>query len=173
MISSIRAAIRALVAPSHRINCPRRTWRWVISELHRRGEDCHEAGVFLLGCERRGQHQVTDAVFYDDLDPEAYATGVCVLRGEAFAALWALCRKKKLTVVADVHTHPRAAFQSESDRTNPMVARAGHVAIIVPDFAARLPRAHELGVYEYVGDHRWLNRTHPKTRNFVYMGFWS
>lgn len=32
-----------------------------------------------------------------------------------------------MMVVADVHTHPGRAFQSESDRTNPMVARAGHI----------------------------------------------
>ncbi|MBN9523424.1 Mov34/MPN/PAD-1 family protein [bacterium] len=161
------------MAPSHRINCPRKTWRWVIGELHRRGENSHEAGAFLLGCERWGRLQVTDAVFYDELDPAAYATGVCVLHGEAFAALWALCRKRKLTVLADVHTHPRAAFQSESDRTNPMVARAGHVAIIVPNFAAGQPRASELGVFEYRGDHRWRDRTHPTTRNYLYTGFWS
>jgi proteasome lid subunit RPN8/RPN11 len=173
MISSIKAAIRAFVAPDHRINCPRRTWLWLLGELRRRGKSRHESGVFLLGYERRGRHQVTDAVFYDELDPHAYSTGVCVLRGEAFAALWALCRKRQLTVVADVHTHPGCAFQSESDRTNPMVARAGHVAIIVPDFASRVPRAHELGVFEYLGDHQWVDRTHPKTRSFIYTGLWS
>lgn len=173
MIFSIKAAIRAFVAPSHRINCSRRKWRWILGELERRGGNRHEAGVFLLGIERGKRKEVTDAVFYDDLDPEAYSTGVCVLRGESFAKLWEMCRERKLTVVADVHTHPGAAYQSESDRTNPMVARAGHVAIIVPNFAAMPCRADQLGVYEYRGNHEWSTRTHPRTRHYFYTGFWS
>lgn len=173
MISSIKAAIRALVVPDHRISCRGRTWRRIVRELQRRGENWHEAGVFLIGRERRGRYEVADVVFYDELDAGAYSTGVCVLQGPAFAKLWAMCREQRMTVVADVHTHPGVAFQSESDRTNPMVARAGHVAIIVPNFAARTPRATELGVYEYRGNHEWIDRTHPKARSFFYTGFWS
>ncbi len=173
MIYSIKAAIRAFVAPSHRINFPRSSWRWLINELYRRGKNRHEAGAFLLGCERGERLEVIETVFYDDLDPDAYATGVCVLHGEAFAKLWSICRERQLTVVADVHTHPGAAFQSESDRTNPMVARAGHIAIIVPQFARSVPSAQDLGVYEYCGDHKWNDRTHPRSKNYFYCGFWS
>ncbi len=54
-----------------------------------------------------------------------------------------------------------------------MVARSGHIAIIVPDFAAWPIVAGRLGIYEYRGQHEWTDRTHPKTRNFFYTGFWS
>jgi hypothetical protein len=170
---SIKTAIRAFVAPKHRINCPSRTWRRIVGELERRGQQRHESGVFLLGFEYGGRREVTDAVFYDDLDPDAYASGVCILHGDAFAKLWALCREKKLTVVADVHTHPGAALQSFSDKTNPMVARSGHIAIIVPNYATWPIRADRLGIYEYRGQHEWIDRTHPRSRNFFYTGFWS
>ncbi len=173
MIFSIKAAIRAFVAPEYRINCYSRKWRWIVSELERRGQKQHEAGVFLLGFEHRGRLEVTDSVFYDELDPGAYSSGVCVLQGDAFAKLWAICRQKRLTVVADVHTHPGAACQSASDKANPMVARAGHIAIIVPNFATGPFRADQLGIYEYRGNHEWIDRTHPKTRNYYYTGFWS
>jgi hypothetical protein len=102
---------------------------------------------------------VQTAVFYDELDPEAYVTGVCVLNGDAFAKLWALCRARKLTVVGDAHTHGGAGIQSDPDRTNPMVARTGHIAIIVPDFARWPIRRHRLGVYEYRGQHEWTDRS--------------
>src|ERR1035437_3100095 len=130
MSFSTKAIIRAFVAPDHRLTCPSRMWRQVVAELERRGRRRHESGVFLLGIERGERREVREAVFYDDLDPQAYATGVCVLHGDAFAKLWAICRSKKLTVVADAHTHPIAAFQSPSDKANPMIARAGHIAII-------------------------------------------
>src|SRR6202043_3358208 len=135
--------------------CPSGYWRQIVGELYRRGENQHEAGGFLLGTVREGRREVQAAVYYDDLDAEAYATGVCVLHGDAFAKLWAECRKRKLTVIGDVHTHGGAAYQSGSDKTNPMVARAGHIAIIVPDFVAWPIAPERLGIYEYRGQHEW------------------
>ncbi|HUO88161.1 MAG TPA: Mov34/MPN/PAD-1 family protein [Rhizomicrobium sp.] len=173
MSFSIKATIRALVAPDHRITCNARLWRQIVRELERRGRRRHESGAFLLGQEVNGRREVTDTVYYDELDANAYASGVCALRGDAFAKLWAECRKRKLTVVADIHTHGGAAYQSSSDKANPMVARHGHVAIIVPEFAAWPIQAERLGIYEYRGQHEWTDRTHPKARRFLYTGFWS
>jgi hypothetical protein len=173
MTFSIRTTIRALVAPDHRISCSRRMWKRVLKELESRGEGFHEAGVFLLGIERDGRRQVKDTIFYDELDPSVYDTGVCVLHGDAFAALWALCRERGLTVVADIHTHGLAARQSHDDRTNPMVARAGHVAIIVPNLARPPIESAALGIYEYRGKHEWTNRSESPADRFFYVGLWS
>lgn len=173
MSFSIKAIIRALVAPKHRLICPARMWSHILAELERRGEQSHESGVFLLGLERDGRREIQDAVFYDDLDPEAYATGVCVLHGGAFAQLWATCRNRKLTVVADAHTHPREAFQSSSDKANPMVAQPGHIAIIVPYFARRPIVSRQLRIYEYCGQHNWIDRSPRKAPGYFYTGLWS
>jgi proteasome lid subunit RPN8/RPN11 len=145
-------------------------WNQILAELAQRGEGCHEAGVFLLGVERGGRREVQDVVFYDDLDPEAYATGVCVLHGDAFAKLWATCRKKKMTVVADAHTHPGEAFQSSSDKANPMVARPGHIAIIIPNYARQPIRPRQIRIYEYCGQHEWIDRSPAKAPGFFYAG---
>ncbi len=144
-----------------------------MAELRRRGHNRHESGVFLLGRAKCGRRIAMEAVYYDELDPSAYATGVCILKADAFAKLWALCRARSLTVVADIHTHPGAAFQSGSDRLNPMIARAGHIAIIVPEFASAPVRFEQVGVYEYLGEHRWKNVGHNHTRRYLYSGFWS
>ena len=62
------------------------------SNGHRRGRNRHESGAFLLGHEHGGPRVALDVVFYDDLDPQAYASGVCILKADAFSKLWALCR---------------------------------------------------------------------------------
>ena len=173
MTFSIRTTIRALVAPEHRINCPRQLWDSIMSELERRGEGSHESGAFLLGSRNGRRSTICDTVFYDDLDPAAYDTGACILRGDAFAKLWGICRERGLTVVADVHTHGRDATQSYADRMNPMIARVGHIAIIVPDLA-RLPiNITTLGLYEFRGNYDWTNHSGAAGKNFLYMGFWS
>jgi hypothetical protein len=173
MIFSLKTTIRAFAAPEHRISCPRRLWNAILRELDRRGERRHEAGVFLLGVEKVRRLEVRDVAFYDDLDPDAYKTGVCVLHGDAFAKLWAVCRERGLTVVADVHTHGAAAVQSHSDRTHPMVARAGHIAIIVPNMARRPIQHAALGIYEYCGQHEWTNRSGKNAKTYFYVGLWS
>ena len=173
MISSIKSIIRALVAPSHRISLPGPLWRKLFDELERRGENRHESGAFLLGVRQGERREVIDVVFYEDLDKDAYSTGVCILHAPAFARLWNLCRERKLTVLGDVHTHPGLSHQSSSDRTNPMVARGGHVAIIVPNFAATPADITQLGIYEYRGNHRWFDRSSRNSGRFLYVGMWS
>ncbi|MEH0292493.1 hypothetical protein V6R98_09820 [Agrobacterium sp. CCNWLW71] len=173
MTFSIRAIIRAFVAPNHAIRCAPGIWNQVLGELERRGGDRHEAGAFLLGMISGDKRCILSAVYYDDLDPAAYDSGVCILHGDAFSRLWAICRSRGLTVVADVHTHPGEAGQSGSDRTNPMVARAGHVALIVPNFARSPVRMSEVGVYQYLGDHQWINKSGSHQTNFFYVGKWS
>lgn len=170
---SIKATIRAFAAPEHQISCSRKLWEHILAQLDRRGERCHESGAFLLGLQSQGRFEVSDFVFYDELDARAYDTGVCVLGGSAFAKLWAHCRKCALTVVADVHTHPGSARQSDTDRQNPMVARAGHIAIIVPHYAIPPVKPTALGIYEYHGSHEWTHHNGNGRDRFFYVGLWS
>jgi proteasome lid subunit RPN8/RPN11 len=173
MTFSIRTITRALLRRNRGLRISATRWRGLIAELDRRGERRHEAGAFLLGYREGDLRTVTDIVFYDELDPASYSTGVCVLHAPAFAALWSICRKRGLTVVGDVHTHGRGASQSEADRTNPMVAREGHIAIIVPNFAMGRPARSTLGIYEYRGDHAWTRHSGSGARRFLHNDFWS
>jgi hypothetical protein len=166
MTFSTRATTPVFAAPDFRLRCSHELWTQTLSELARRGEDRHEAGAFLLGDVQRQRRDVREVVYYDELDSAAYDTGACVLYGDAFARLWAIARQKQLTIVGDVHTHFGRALQSFEDRTNPMVARAGHIALIVPYFA-RPPVLHEaLGVYEYRGNHEWIDHSGVRARRF-------
>ncbi|WP_426129689.1 hypothetical protein [Pararhizobium sp. PWRC1-1] len=173
MTFSIKAIIRAFVAPRHRIRCSPERWNEILSELDRRGERRHEAGAFLLGTITGEKRNVVDVIYYDDLDASAYESGVCILYGDAFSRLWAICRTRRLTVVADIHTHPGGARQSWSDKTNPMVARAGHVALIVPNFSQAPINMSELGIYQYRGDHQWTDNSGGHRAQFFYTGMWS
>jgi proteasome lid subunit RPN8/RPN11 len=170
---SIKAIIRARVVPRLRLSCAKRLWNDILAELERRGGSRHEAGVFLLGKVRGGHREVQAVIFYDDLDSEVYSSGVCVLHGDAFAKLWAVCREKKLTVVADAHTHPGGAFQSSSDKANPMVACPGHIAIIIPNYAQAPVNPRSIRIYEYCGHHDWTDRSPSSAPGFLYTGFWS
>lgn len=142
-------------------------WETLLAELCRRTEGHHESGAFLLGLADDKGRRVTQIVYYDDLDPNAYESGVVIMHAPSFGKLWDLCRESKLSVVADIHIHPEEAFQSFSDRDNPMIAQRGHLALIVPNFACAPMRLETLGFFEYQGAHRWRDLSGKRITRFL------
>ncbi len=173
MSFSIRAIIRAFVAPNHHLSCTTRIWQAGLAELWKRGEGYHESGAFLLGIRTGMRRRVERFVYYDDLDPDCLKAGIVVFDGAYYGRLWELCRELRLEVVADVHTHPGGVCQSMSDRQNPMIAVPGHIAIIVPNLARQAVSARELGIYEYLGNHWWHDHTGILAQRFFYIGRWG
>jgi hypothetical protein len=131
----------------------RRRWKLLLAELRKRGDGRRESGAFLLA--DRDRHRVTAVAFYDDLDANCLTGGIS-FGSSGFTELWRICGAEDLTVVADVHTHPgQWVEQSEIDATNPMIARVGHVAMIVPSYG-RAERPQECGLHIYLGSRRWI-----------------
>lgn len=145
----------AAVRPDPCLRLTRQLWTELTNELSRRTEGYHESGAFLMGRKSEYGRRTTDVIYYDELDPNAYVSGVCILHADAFGRLWERCATLGLTVVADIHVHPRGAGQSRADRENPMIARPGHLALILPLMARTPVRTWSVGVYEYLGDHQW------------------
>jgi proteasome lid subunit RPN8/RPN11 len=136
--------------------CSRDLWQRLILSLRERGlQGRRESGAFLLGTRSEGQSQVLDFALYDDLDPGSLDRGIVHFDGRYYGALWELCRRSGHMVVADVHTHPFGTRQSESDREHPMIAACGHIALIIPRFARRMPSLRQIGMYRYLGARRW------------------
>ena len=150
-----------------KLTIPSAVWQPLLGELHRRTGERHESGAFLLGHLGEKGRRVVDAVYYDDLDPDAYRTGIVVMHAASFGMLWDRCRSNGLSVVADIHVHPRAAFQSRADAENPMIATTGHLALIVPSFAQPQVMLERLGFFEYRGNHRWRSLGGPQITRFL------
>jgi proteasome lid subunit RPN8/RPN11 len=168
---SIAETIRRLLVPRHELSCSWWRWRQLSAGLRIRGRGVRESGAFLLGTrDAAGPRRIVDFVLYDDLDPHALDTGIVRLDGRHFGKLWDLCKARGLTVVADVHTHPGGAAQSGSDRAHPIIARAGHLALIVPNFAAAPVRRKALGIYRYASGGQWDTIASERRRDFFHIG---
>lgn len=137
-------------------------WMSLMSQLRRRGNNERESGAFLLS--RQGSKKITKFICYDDLDPTALDSGIVVFHGECFVPLWEFCRRKRMRVIADIHTHPTQwTGQSESDRTHPMIGQKGHVSLIAPNYARENRTSiRGVGMYEYAGNHEWVDCSHLK-----------
>lgn len=168
---SIAAITRRLLAPKHELSCSWWYWRRLLTQLRERGRGIRESGAFLLGTkDAAGRRRIIDHLLYDDLDPHALDTGIVRLDGRYFGRLWDLCKVRSLTVVADVHTHPEGAGQSGSDQAHPIIARSGHLALIVPNFANASVNRQVIGIYRYGGGGRWETIPAERHREFFHIG---
>ncbi len=168
---SIPRIMSRLCAPQHRLACSWALWRRLLNGLRQRGNGAtRESGAFLLGERQDGRARISDFVLYDDLDPHCLDTGIVRFDGCYYDSLWKLCRERGTAVVADVHVHPAGAYQSGSDRENPMISRAEHVALIIPNFAAPPVRRSGVGIYEYQGGKVWRAIAPGKRASFFHIG---
>jgi proteasome lid subunit RPN8/RPN11 len=146
----------------------RSEWDAMITELRRRGHGRRESGAFLLADRDGVPTTVTRVVYLDDLDPNCLTGGIS-FDGLAYSKLWDICDAENRRVIGDVHTHPGAGVrQSPIDAANPMVAQAGHIALIVPHFAMRAIKPTAVGVHRYDGE-RWLTWTGRQAEHRVFV----
>lgn len=141
-------------------------WWSLMRGLRQRGGGVRESGAFLLGRRAGTVGRIEAILYYDDVDPNALTTGIVRLSGRAMNQVWERCANEGLELLADVHTHPGGAEQSQSDRDHPMSVLAGHIAIIVPNFAATAFNLQAVGHYRYLGSRRWLTAAPPRFRLF-------
>jgi proteasome lid subunit RPN8/RPN11 len=168
---SIAETIRRLCAPKHSLSCSWFLWRQLLVDLQRRGRNGkRESGAFLLGSQSAGCARINQFVLYDDLDPKCLDTGMVRFDGHYFGKLWDICKQRGISVVADVHTHPEGSWQSDSDRAHPMISASGHIALIVPHFAAPPVDRSQIGIYRYEGSKRWSAVPEDKRRTFLHIG---
>lgn len=167
----IVATTRRLIAPHHELSCPWWIWRQLLAALRVRGRGVRESGAFLLG--RRdvaGRAHIETFVLYDQLDPNAFDSGIIRFGGRYFGALWERCRRTSTTVVADVHTHPGGFAQSRSDQAHPMITQPNHMALIVPHFAVGAYTAANIGIYQYLGQGQWRTVPGRKCASVFHIG---
>lgn len=140
------------------LEVPAKLYEQLIQDLASSGRGVRESGAFLLGTIDSRIRKVSSYLMYETIAPGSSCEHDYVaLTGQEMAAAWDHCYRVGLEVVADVHTHPLGPAQSISDRAHPMVSVAGHVALIVPQFAMQGPTPADLGVHIFHGDSRWTS----------------
>lgn len=169
----IRRNIRGLVAPSHKISMPSAIWIDLVVELERRGNGVRESGAFLLGNIASGRREVVAFIPYDDLEPGCLDTGYINFTSAGYRKLWRRLKECGLQVVGDIHTHPGRPIQSGIDRNNPMMPNAGHIALILANYAEDSPTPANAALYIFKGNRQWESYHPGQSGKKFYVGFWS
>jgi proteasome lid subunit RPN8/RPN11 len=138
-----------------RLKIAKPIWDGLLQELKIRGDAQRESGAYLLGSMQSGM--ITDFICFDDLDPHCLEKGYIIFDSSGFVPLWQRCNERNLSVLADVHTHPRRwTGLSDLDIEHPMVHQKGHIGLIIPNYAMGSHKDLKgIGVHEYLGSKKW------------------
>lgn len=61
-----------------------------------------------------------------------------------------------LDLIGQIHSHPGAAYHSDTDDAYPIVTVTGGISVVVPNFATGRLKLSEWAVYRLVSDQGWL-----------------
>lgn len=144
------------MSESYNITLSKALWQETIHGLHVRGMGKKETACIWAGHRRPIQNEVKEVIFLDDI------AGV-VGRGmhhrvptSAIDKLFFTLREKGLSIIADLHTHPRDwVGLSWIDMEHPLEYRIGFLMIVLPYYASIDVQLEDIGVHEYQGDGRW------------------
>ena len=142
-------------------------WQATLAHLRQQGAGVRESGGFLLGKVQRDRRVATHFLPYEQLQHDALQADFVHLSAASFGRLWAYCADHDLDVVAAGHPPRYGAGHSRSDSDNPMLAIAGHLALIVPHFAQGPVHLEDVGLYLYQGAHRWQRFRGPPVTTLI------
>ena len=75
--------------------------------------------------------------------------------------------QNKMTLVAQIHSHPHEAYHSDTDDRYPIVAVQGGLSIVIPDFAFGPPSIDLWAVYRLAPTGNWLQIPSIKLKNII------
>jgi hypothetical protein len=83
--------------------------------------------------------------------------GVCVtVDGAELFRLNVHLYESKLELIAQLHTHPDAAYHSETDDSYPIATQTGALSIVIPDFAEAPFAISGCAIYRLQAGRRWV-----------------
>lgn len=98
------------------------------------------------------------------------AGGVCVSVGaEELHRINVWLYKHKLTLIAQLHSHPTNAFHSETDDSFPIVTTVGGFSIVVPNFARQQIRPNDCAVYRLLPQQGWVRMVARDVRETIFV----
>lgn len=72
-----------------------------------------------------------------------------------------------MQLIAQIHSHPREAYHSETDDEYPIVTVLGGISIVVPDFAQGGFNFSEWAVYRYLPKTKWTALTEEQKKSLI------
>ena len=138
-----------------RVVVPREIANQVHDYLRLVGRNGHEGIGFWAGVLRERIGTVGAALVPRQLSGQVGRGLAVVVSGEDLFLMNVWLHEHGMRLIAQVHSHPTDAYHSETDEAYPVLAEAGGLSIVVPDFARAPFSLDASAVYRLGADGRW------------------
>ena len=123
--------------------------------LRQSGRRGHEGVGFWVGEPVGTQFEVRAAYI-----PKQHAGGLdggclVLIEGDELFAMNVWLHSHRMTIIAQLHSHPAAAYHSDTDEDFPVMTREGGLSIVIPDYAASEFSLGAAVVYRMRQDAQW------------------
>lgn len=75
--------------------------------------------------------------------------------------------ENKMSLIAQIHSHPGRAFHSSTDDAYPIVATVGGISIVVPDFASREMEISTWAVFRLSEENEWVELSSTEKNQLI------
>lgn len=124
--------------------------------LQRMGQLANE-GFALWAGDVRGEDFLVQETIIPNQRAVRTATGMCVtVDGNELHRINVWLYEHRMTLVAQLHSHPSDAYHSETDDTYPIATASGSVSIVVPNFAQTNFSLTECAIYRLLPECGWV-----------------
>jgi len=149
------------------VRAPRHAVETAHSFLRRVGRQSMEGFALWVGRLEGDTFVITDAVI-----PAQKALrlpdGVCVTVGsEELHRLNVWLYQQGLTLLAQLHSHPGAAYHSDTDDTFPIATAVGSLSLVIPDFARSPYALSECAVYRLTRSGGWASLSSDEVSRLI------
>lgn len=151
--------------PGRKLYIPEHIWNQSLSSLSRYRQYNSEGLVYWGGIIGADESTLVTSLFHVNHAPQGWRVkpeSITVKR------LLRCLRARDEKLVAQVHSHPGAAFHSPGDDTLAISFHPGLISIVVPNFAAGVTSVQECAVYEYDEEFSQLSKSDAKNRIVIY-----
>jgi hypothetical protein len=133
------------------------------------GATGREGLVLWIGQKEGTTFNVTELVIPEQRGIRT-SDGVCVIiEGDALARLNVDLYKRQLQLIAQVHSHPGAAYHSSTDDEYAIATKVGCLSLVVPDFATRPFSLSECASYRLSVDGEWIELSSGETSSLIHI----
>jgi hypothetical protein len=119
----------------HHIRVPRAVVSDVHDQLRAAGRHHREAVGFWAGVQENAVFHVHAGYVPKQLAGEMDGGSLVMVDGDELFRMNVWLHEHRLTLIAQVHSHPADAYHSDTDEEYPVMSRVGGLSIVVPDYA--------------------------------------
>lgn len=95
-------------------------------------------------------------------------SGVCVSVGpQELHRINVWLYENRMSIIAQIHTHPTDAYHSETDDTFPIATTNGCISLVIPNFARQPFALSHCAVYRLKGQAGWVGLSLQETSNLI------